>query len=126
MVDINNSCNAVATEAEGPSAIALPPNVAAALTYLLGWVTGILFLIFERDNEFVRFHAMQSILVFGPISIAMFAIGLVPVAGWIINLVIGFAAFAAWITLMLRAYSGKACTFPFGISIAEQQLKSRS
>ena len=48
----------------------LTENVAGLLCYILGWITGIIFLILEPDNKFVRFHAIQSIIVFGIISVA--------------------------------------------------------
>ena len=41
----------------------LDENVAGLLCYILGWITGIVFLVIEPDNKFVRFHALQSIIV---------------------------------------------------------------
>ena len=46
------------------SSTGLDPNLAAALAYLLGFLTGILFLVIEKDSKFVRFHALQSTMVF--------------------------------------------------------------
>ena len=43
----------------------LPENTEAALTYLFGWVTGLIFLLVEKDNKKIRFHAMQSVVTFG-------------------------------------------------------------
>ena len=48
----------------------LDANLAAALSYLLGFVTGVIFLLLEKENRFVRFHAMQSMLAFGAIIAA--------------------------------------------------------
>jgi len=42
----------------------LQQNVAGLLCYVLGWITGIIFLVIEKDNKFIRFHAVQSIVVF--------------------------------------------------------------
>jgi len=47
----------------------LQENIAGLLCYVLGWVTGIIFLFIEKENKFVRFHAVQSIVVFGVLSI---------------------------------------------------------
>jgi uncharacterized membrane protein len=41
----------------------LPENIAALLSYVLGWITGLVFLLFDR-RAYVRFHAAQSIVVF--------------------------------------------------------------
>jgi len=50
----------------------LDENVGAALAYAFGWVTGAAFLLLEPSNKFVRFHAWQSVIVFGGLSIAWF------------------------------------------------------
>jgi uncharacterized membrane protein len=55
--------------AEGSSSTKLSPNKAGFLCYVGFWVTGIIFLIIERKNKLVRFHAMQSLVVFGIINI---------------------------------------------------------
>ena len=103
MATIINSCNTTPVEQELKTNTGLSPKVAAVLTYLLGWVTGLFFLIVERDNEFIRYHAIQSIAVFGSVTAVGVALGFVPVAGWILDAVLGFVAFTFWIVLMLRA-----------------------
>ncbi len=60
------------------------PNVAAALSYSLGWVTGLLFFATEPHNKFVRFHAMQAMLVFGPACILLMLCASIPFLGWIL------------------------------------------
>ena len=55
--------------AEGGSTTKLPPNKAGLLCSVGFWVTGIIFLIIERKNKLVRFHAMQSLVVFGILNI---------------------------------------------------------
>jgi len=55
--------------AEGESTTTLAPNKAGFLCYVGFWVTGIIFLIIERKNKLVRFHAMQSLVVFGILNI---------------------------------------------------------
>jgi len=54
---------------ETGSSTGLKPNVAGLLCYLGVWVTGIIFLIIERKNKLVRFHAMQSLVTFGILHI---------------------------------------------------------
>ena len=96
----------------------LSPNVAGALAYLLGPLTGILFLVLEKENRFVRFHAAQSVLV----SIAMVVLSIaltvlnsilaiIPILGWIVGilltLVVGLGTFVLWLLLMFQAFQGK-------------------
>jgi uncharacterized membrane protein len=77
----------------------LEQNVAGALCYALGWVTGIIFFIIEKDNKFVRFHAFQSIIVFGAASIVYAIFFWVPVLYYIV----GALVFVLWIFLMYQA-----------------------
>jgi uncharacterized membrane protein len=109
----------------------LTPNLAGALSYLLGPVTGIIFLVLERTNNFVRFHAMQS-TVLGVawiiLSIALSVLsGIVPVIGWIfgllISIVLGIGGFILWLLLMWNAYQGKEWELPVVGPFARKQLK---
>ena len=54
----------------GGSTTGLEPNIAGLLCYLGGWITGIVFLVIEQKNKFVRFHALQSIVTFGALTVA--------------------------------------------------------
>jgi uncharacterized membrane protein len=109
----------------------LAPNVAGALAYVLGPITGVLFLVLEKDNRFVRFHAAQSItvgLVLIAISIALSilstVLAFVPVVGWIVGLllalVLGFGGFILWLLLMWRASQGKEWEVPVAGSLARR------
>ena len=53
-----------------------------------GWISGIVVLLTERQNRFVRFHAMQSILVFGALSLAWFLCLSIPLLGWLISFIL--------------------------------------
>lgn len=101
----------------------LDPNVAGALAYLLGPLTGIAFLVLERDNRFVRFHAAQSIVVGVGLIVAGIALSVIgvflrfiPVLGWIAGSLLSFAfalgSFAFWLTLMWRAFQGEEWEVP--------------
>ena len=59
----------------------LDQNLAGALTYAVGWVSGLVFLLSEKENKFVRFHAMQSIITFGFLNILV----IIPVIGWMLS-----------------------------------------
>jgi uncharacterized membrane protein len=102
------------------TSIGLEENVAGLLCYVLGWVSGIVFLILEPKNNFVRYHAIQSIIVFGAIGIAMAIFGWIPIAGTIINALLGILAFILWIILMLKAYRGTKHKLPVSGELAEK------
>lgn len=97
-----------------------------ALSYLLGPVTGIIFLVMEKKNQFIRFHAMQSTIVFGAILLLNIVLGIVPVLGWIIALIlspiIAIVSFILWLVLMWKAYNGEKYMLPYFGKIAEAQL----
>lgn len=114
------------------STTGLPDNLAGALTYLLGPVTGIIFLVWEKQSRFVRFHAMQSLLV-GVVLIILNA-GLrilhvilqsIPFIGWLFSLglalVVALASLVLWLALMYAAYRGQEWELP-GIGAEARKL----
>ena len=102
------------------TSMGLEENVAGLLCYVLTWVTGIVFFILEKDNKFVRFHAMQSIITFLPLTILAGIFGVVLWwFGWIINVLI----IVLWLVLMLKAYQGTMFKLPLVGDIAEKQVK---
>ena len=48
----------------GKTSVGLQANVAGLLCYLVGWITGLIFFLIEKENKFVRFHALQSLITF--------------------------------------------------------------
>jgi uncharacterized membrane protein len=100
----------------------IQPNLAGLLCYLLGWITGLIFLIIENKNQFVRFHALQSILTFGAITVVEIVLVWIP-GGWIIGYIIWALAFVLWVVLMYEAYQGKMFKLPVVGDIAERQSK---
>lgn len=95
----------------------LPKNTAAALSYVLGWLTGIIFLLIEKD-PFVRFHAMQSIITFGILTLLSF----VPVIGWILSPLVMIVGFILWLVLIFKAYQGEEFKLPVVGEFAKKQL----
>ncbi len=88
-------------------------NVAAALTYLVGFVTGIIFLLIEKENKFVRFHAMQSTLVFVGIVAVDILLNIVPILGALVVIFVVIPGSAAlWLLLMYKAYHGEEFKLP--------------
>lgn len=98
-------------------------NVAAALSYVLGWVTGVVFLIVERDSTFVRFHAMQSTIVFLALSVLCLLLQAIPILGMLIAvfLVIPFSA-VLWLVLLFKAYQGERFKVPVAGDMAERRM----
>src|SRR5215208_6372336 len=91
----------------GTTVWGLDPNVAAALAYAIGWVSGAVLLIFE-PNKFVRFHALQSTIVFGALSLAWMVALSVPILGWIVAIfIIPPVSAVLWLLLMYKAYQGE-------------------
>jgi uncharacterized membrane protein len=88
-------------------------NVAAALSYLVGFVTGIIFLLVEKENRFVRFHAMQSTLLFIGIVLVDILLQIVPLLGalLVVFIVIPLSAFL-WLFMMFKAYQGEEFKLP--------------
>ncbi|MFC2045473.1 DUF4870 domain-containing protein [Chloroflexota bacterium] len=123
---------------EGISTTSLKPNTAGLLCYLGIWVTGIIFLIIEKKNRFVRFHAMQSLIVFGILQIVIgIAEGIrsgfmwmgwagylspewvfATVVLWVFRVIM----FVLWIVLMYQAHQGRLFKVPLFGNFAEQML----
>ena len=94
-------------------------NVAGLLCYLAGWITGLVFILLEQENKFIRFQAMQSIIVFGGLSV-LSSIFWIPIIGWTIAAIAGVAGFILWIVLMVKAYQGEMFKVPWAGDLAEK------
>ncbi|RUT43313.1 hypothetical protein EJP82_20385 [Paenibacillus anaericanus] len=106
----------------GPSTTGLDPKVAGLLCYLGAFITGIIFLVVEKENRFVKFHALQSIIVFGSLTVVNIVLGLIPIIGTIVSFILTPLTFILWIVLMLLALQGKQFKLPIAGDIAEQQM----
>jgi len=101
----------------------LEANVAAALSYLVGFVTGILFLVLEKENRFVRFHAMQSTLLFAGIVLLDILLQIVPLLGALVVVFIIIPASAVlWLLLMFKAYQGEEFKLPLVGQFADERV----
>ncbi|MFC1873935.1 DUF4870 domain-containing protein [Chloroflexota bacterium] len=97
----------------------LEPNIAGLLCYLGGWISGIVFLVIEQENKFVRFHALQSIVTFGALTVASALLSWIPFFGDFFSAIIGILAFILWIILMVKAYQGKLYKVPVAGHVAD-------
>ena len=116
------------SESKAKSSTGLEPNVAGLLCYLLGWVTGLVFYLLEKENEFVRFHAMQSIVTFGALTvvgIVFSVLGSIPFIGvlfWLLSILLSLLGVVLWIVLMIKAYQGQRYKLPWAGDFAEKQM----
>lgn len=104
----------------GKTSTGMQANTAALLCYLLGWVTGLIFFLIEKENKFVRFHAFQSIVVFGFLSALGFILAFIPVIGWMILPVVYVIELILWIVLMVKGYQGQMWKLPIAGDMAEK------
>jgi uncharacterized membrane protein len=112
-------------------------NVASALCYFFGWLSGVLFLVLApyNTNKTIRFHAFQSIF-FNIAVIALWIVmaivgailGHIPVLGPILMLLIygvmGLGFFGLWLFLMYKAYNKEKFVIPVIGPLAEKQAGS--
>ena len=115
----------------GKTSMGLDANVAALLSYVLTWVTGLVFFLVEKENRFVRFHAMQAILfgaswfiiaivfMFISFTLAIMDIGILSLLFWPIRLLFWLGFFAVWIMLLIKAYQGQMFKLPIIGKMAE-------
>lgn len=122
------------------SSAGLQQNVAAALCYLVGVLTGIVFLVLEPYNKdrLIRFHAFQSIFLWVAIivlgiglSVLSIILGFIPMIGWIAgilmmlaSLVLWVGVFFVWIYLMYKAYNNQRVVLPVIGPLAEKQANA--
>jgi len=97
----------------------LQENVAALLCYVLGWVTGLIFYLIETENKFIRFHAIQSIIVFGFFSVIGIIFNGFPF-WYIIGPPVSILAFILWVVLIVKAYQGIKYKLPVAGDLAEK------
>ncbi len=98
----------------------LDENIEALLCYVVFWVTGLMFLILERENKFVRFHAAQSLATFLPLFVIWILLAWIPVLGAVVSFLIRLLALVLWVMLMLMAFQGKRFKLPWAGNFAEK------
>ncbi len=127
---------------EKKTSMNLDENVASALCYVLTWVTGIVFFVLEKENKTVKFHAMQSIITFLPLTILGYIFQGILGVSYSTNTIYGYSygvptlspfyyvgiliylvVFVLWLLLMFKAYQGEKFKLPIVGDIAENQVK---
>ena len=118
----------------GKTSIGMQANIAGLLCYVLGWITGLVFFLIEKENKFVRFHAAQSIVVFGALTVLQIAIGiliglftvihlyfLTPILTLLYPLIV-LVWLVLWILLMVKAYQGEMFRLPIAADFADKMI----
>ncbi|MGA2131394.1 MAG: hypothetical protein ABSH50_03690 [Bryobacteraceae bacterium] len=121
---VDAAAPAATVTAPGASTSGLSENAAAALCYVLGLITGIIFLVLEpySKNKLIRFHAFQSIFLHVGVIIIWVAIRIVlPWQMWYLAALINLAFFALWIYLLVQTYQGKKVVLPVIGDLASKQ-----
>jgi len=110
------------------TSLGLSQNVASGLSYVLGWITGIIIFLVEKQNRLVRFHAMQSILFFGGLGILEVILDVITngnifllsgLAG-VLSPLVFLVGFIGWIILMINGFQGKYFKLPIVGDYAER------
>jgi uncharacterized membrane protein len=132
---------------QGKTSTGLDANIAAAISYF--WIIGLIFFFLEKDNRFVRLHAMQSVLFGVAGSVVMVALAIVgtivtfisaaisatagSTAGWLFGIIAGLIWLVIWlipvgllvvlILTAIKAYQGKWTKLPIVGNMAEKIAK---
>jgi uncharacterized membrane protein len=112
------------------SAAPMAENIAGLLCYVLGWITGLIFYFIDK-RPYVRFHAAQSIVVFGGLHVIeivlgmFFGVGMFTGVGgfsmaWALSGLVGLVVFVLWILLMVKAYQGERFRVPVAADLADK------
>ncbi len=102
-------------EEKQKSSTGLDENVAGFLCYLVGFITGIVFLVVEKESRFVKFHAKQSTITFLGLFVMTLLFGGIPVIGTLIFIF----SLILWLVLMIKALQGKRYLLPIVGKMAE-------
>lgn len=114
-----------------PTSTGLDARLASVLCYAGWWVTGLVFLFTERQHHLVRFHAAQSLLIFGSLSAVMFASGGASAVAFLVarpsfqlvqaaGNVVWLATVTLWLVLLLKTWRGEVWRVPFVADLADK------
>jgi uncharacterized membrane protein len=109
-------------EEKGQSSTGLDENVAGFLCYLLGFITGIVFLVVEKKSSFVKFHAKQSTITFLGLFVIKIVISWIPIINLLVLPILIFSLIL-WLILMIKALRGERYSLPVVGKMAEGQSR---
>jgi len=108
------------------TSLGMDENVESVIAYAGIWVSGIIMLFLETENNHVRFHAMQSVITFFSLFIVSSLILIIPGFGIVISSIITFFGTVLWIFLLYKAYSGEIYKLPYIGDAAEEMIFGES
>jgi uncharacterized membrane protein len=119
------------------SSTGLDERLAGVLCYSVWWVTGALFLLLERQDRTIRFHAAQSLVLFGAVSALLVSLGAMSALALVLSgavyqsmRVLGdlvwVGAAAVWLVLVLRAWRGEVWRVPLVAALADRLVERTS
>jgi uncharacterized membrane protein len=118
-----------AEDLTGVTSTGVDPRLSALLCYLAWWVSGLVFLVIEQEHRAVRFHAAQSIVLFGGLSLlillmAMASLGVLFIspaafqAIWMLSWLLSLGSVALWLFVMLKVLRGESWRVPYAGNLA--------
>ena len=110
------------TEEKEQSSTGLDENVAGFLCYLLGFITGIVFLVVEKRSSFVKFHAKQSTITFLGLFVIKIVISWIPIINLLVLPILIFSLIL-WLILMIKALRGERYSLPVVGKLAEEKSR---
>lgn len=113
----------------GPTSTGVDARLSALLCYLAWWVSGVVFLVLEQEHRAVRFHAAQSIVLFGGLTAVIVLLSVTSVAAlfispaifqatWMVSYVVWFGAVVLWLIVLVRTFRGETWRVPFAGDLA--------
>jgi uncharacterized membrane protein len=121
------------TEIKKKTVTGLPENSEAAAAYVLGWVSGLILLLVEKNSKKVKYHAIQSLVLFGALNVlqiiwgmlvaSMFMSGLTFFSSFALSPIIGILVFVLWLVLIVKTYQGEEIKIPIISDFVKNQIK---
>lgn len=113
----------------GPTSTGVDARLSALLCYLAWWVSGVVFLVIEQEHRAVRFHAAQSIVLFGGLTALIVVLSAISVASlfispalfqatWMVSYLVWFVAVLLWLYVLLKTFRGETWRVPFAGDLA--------
>jgi uncharacterized membrane protein len=89
----------------GAGAVGSNKKTYSILAYVLGWVTGLIFLFVGKDDPDVKWNAANSVVFFGGLSIIITVLGLIPLVG-LLSFPLLIVGFVYWIIFLVQGVQG--------------------
>ena len=111
------------TQMPRPQAESSNSRLVASLAYAGGALSGVVVLAIEKQDRFVRFHAMQSTVTFLGVLVLNLIVVSLPLVGFAFSIVFVVGVIGLWILLIIKAFRGEWYKLPYVGDFAEQLLK---